>query len=357
MGVEAALIAGGASLIGGAMGANATRSAANRAASAQKKAAQIAADAQRFRPVGVTTRFGQSAFEFDRRGNVSGASYTPSEEIKALQDRLSQLYGDSLGYGEEAAAYVPEVVGTGRGLFGLGQQYLAESPDAARQRIFNELQDVRLPAQMREEQRLGAGVFGRGRAGLNISGMGQPELFALAAAREEQRARDAFAAEQQAQQQIEFGRGLLGGGLGLQEAGYGLQSSALGPFQTQFGLSQTLEEAARAPLDIGAQLGGRSAQAGANVGQTLLQGGQAAANLRLQGSLAGQQLQTNALADLLGNRQFQQGASGLFGNLRQMASPIIYGSANVYGPYGTGTVPTLNANPAFGSAGYYATDI
>jgi hypothetical protein len=210
---------------------------------------------------------------------------------------------------------------------------------------------------MREEARLGAGVFGRGRAGLNIAGTGQPELFALAQAREEQRMRDALAAEQQAQQQIEFGRGLLGSGLGLQEAGYGLQTSALGPFQTQFGLVSELEKQAQQPLDIGAQLGGRAATAGANVGSTLLAGGQAAANLRLQGSLFGPTLQANQLADLSKNKDFTQGIAGLFGNVQQMMSPMIYGSSNVYGPYGSGTVPVLNPNPAFGSAGYFATDI
>jgi len=351
-----ALIAAGGALIGGAMAGSGARSAARTSANAQLRAAEMAAEEQRFRPVGITSRFGQSQFQFDPQGRLTGAGYTSTPEIQALQDRLAALYGQSLGQAEQAQGFMPGISQQAQGLFNLGTGYLSETPEQARNRIFNQLQAVREPAQMREEQRLGAGVFGRGRAGLNISGTGQPELFALAQAREEQRMRDALAAEQQAQQQVEFGRGLLGSGLGLQEAGYGLQTQALGPFQSQFGLSQLLEQSAQQPLDIGAQLGGRAATAGANVGQTLLAGGQNAANLRLQGSLFGPTLQANQLADLSRNRQVQQGIQGLFGNVQQMMSPMIYGSSNVYGPYGAGTVPVLNPNPAFGSAEYFAYD-
>jgi hypothetical protein len=318
------------------------QSAAKTAANAQERAAQLAAEEARFRPVGVTSRFGSSQFQFDPEGRLSGAGYTASPEIQALQDRLSALYGDSLGLAEMAP-------GTAQGLFNLGTGYLSETPEAARQRIFNQLQEARLPAQMREEQRLGAGVFGRGRAGLNISGMGQPELFGLGQAREEQRMQDILAAEQQAQQQIGFGTGLLG-------TAYQLPVQALAPFQAQFGTQQLLETAAQDPLNIGAQLGGRTAQAGSTSAQALLSGGQNAANLRLQGSMVGPTLQSNALADLLKNQQVQQGIGGLFGNIQQMASPAIYGSANVYGPYGSGVVPTLNPNPAFNSAEYFAYD-
>ena len=316
MSLLGAVIGGAASLLGGSMASSGANKAARTAANAQLRAAQIAAEEQRFRPVGVTTRFGTSQFQFGPEGRLTGAGYEASPEIQALQDRLSALYGSSLGMAEMA----PE---TAQGLFNLGTGYLAESPEAARQRIFNQLQAVREPAQMREEQRLGAGVFGRGRAGLNIAGMGQPELFALARAREEQRAADALAAEQQAQQQIGFGTGLL-------STAYQLPVQALSPFQAQFGTQQLLEEAARAPLDIGAQLGGRSAQAGANVGQSLLAGGQAAANLRLQGSLAGQQLQSNALADLFSNPQLQQGLRGLFGQQQQAPAPIYPSSAPIF---------------------------
>jgi hypothetical protein len=314
----------GVSLIGASSAGKSAQRAADTSAAADLEAARIAAEAQKFRPVGVTTRFGQSNFQFGPDGYLTGAGYTASPEIQALQNQLSGLYGGALTQAELAQAYQPEVSRQAQNLFNLGAGYISETPQQARQRIFNQLQEARLPSQIREEERLGATVFGRGRAGLNVGQTGQPELFALAQAREEQRMRDVLAAEQQAQQQLEFGTGLFGKGIGLQESGYGLQTSALGPFQSQFGLAQLLEQAAQQPLDIGAQLGGRAATAGANVGQTLLAGGQAAAQARLQGSLASQQLQSNALADLLSNPQLKSGISGLFGGGAQQAPAPIY---------------------------------
>lgn len=334
MGSAVGSIVGGAlSFLGSRSAGRSAESAAQTGANAQLQAAQLAAEAQRFRPVGITSRFGSSQFTMGPDGNLESAGYTPSAEIKALQDRLSALYGDALTQAEQQQALQPGISTQAQRLFNLGQGYLSETPEQARQRIFGQLQDIRRPAQEREEARLGAGVFGRGRAGLNIGRTGQPELFALAQAREEQRMRDALAAEQQAQQQVEFGSGLFGRGLGLQEAGYGLQTAAFGPFQTQFGLVSELERQAQQPLDIGAQLGGRAATAGANVGQTLLAGGQNAANLRLQGSLIGPTMRSNTLADLARNPQFTQGIQGLFSPQllpASQAAPIYSASAPIY---------------------------
>jgi hypothetical protein len=159
------------------------------------------------------------------------------------------------------------------------------------------------PIRQREEARLGASVFGRGRAGLSVGDVGQPELAALATARRTQDLQLAAQAEQAARDRITYGTGLFG------EAGR-LQTSALAPFQTQFGVSQLLEQAGLQPLDIGAQLGGRTATAGAQAGQSLLQGGLAAAQTRLGGQL--QQIGTrnlvsqNLMKDFFGSLGFGQ---------------------------------------------------
>jgi hypothetical protein len=55
------------------------------------------------------------------------------------------------------------------------------------------------------------------------------------------------------------------------------QVGALSPFQAYLNATQGIESLGQSPLDIGAQLGGRSAQAGANVGQFLQRGGMGAA--------------------------------------------------------------------------------
>jgi hypothetical protein len=274
--VVSAFIGGSAAKSAASKQADAARYAADQ----QAEAARLAAEEARFRPVGISTRFGQSQFQFGPEGRLSGASYTTSPEIQALQQRLSSLYGDSLGLAERAVA-------PSQTLFGLGQQYLAQSPEQARAQYLQEQYAMLDPIRQREEARLGASVFGRGRAGLSVGDVGQPELAALATARRTQDLQLAAQAEQEARNRITYGTGLFG------EAGR-LQTSALAPFQTQFGVSQLLEQAGLQPLDIGAQLGGRTATAGAQAGQSLLQGGLAAAQTRLGGQQ--QQIAANQLA-------------------------------------------------------------
>jgi hypothetical protein len=325
----------GSSLIG----ASASRSAAKQqaaasreAAQAQLEAARIAAEEARFRPVGISTRFGQSQFQYGPEGRLSGASYAASPEVQALQQRLSALYGDSLGLAERAVA-------PSETLFGLGQQYLAQTPEQARNKYLQEQYAMIEPVRQREEARLGASVFGRGRAGLNIGDIGQPELAALATARRTQDLQLAAQAEQAARDRIAYGTGLFG------EAGR-LQTSALAPFQTQFGVSQLLEQAALQPLDIGAQLGGRSATAGAQAGQALLQGGMAAASTQLGGRQ--QQIAANQLAG-------QNLMNSFFKNLGfgQKQAPAPQSTASAYYPMGTGSGSGFAYNPDIDTSGGY----
>jgi hypothetical protein len=338
MGVEAAII--GSSLVGSAMAGRSAQKAAQTSANAQLESARIAAEEQRFRPVGITSRFGSSQFGFGPEGRLESAGYTASPEIQALQDRFSALYGTSLGQAEQAqAAGIP--LGTaGQGLFGLGAQYLAQSPEAAKQQYIREQTDLLRAPRQEEEQRLAASVFGRGRAGLNVGAAGQPELAALASARRTQELQLGAEAERAAQQRIGFGAGLFGTGAGLFGNQYGLQTQALAPFQQQFGVSQLLEQAAMQPLDIGAQLGGRAATAGANVGQSLLTGGLGAAQTQLQGSLVGPSLMAQNISgagqQYLQNRQQQQ----LFDRL--------------LGPRTGGWGTATNTNAMYGPSGQYA---
>ena len=341
--VSATLATAGSSIIGSKMAGDAAKSAANKSAKAQREAAQLAAEEQRFRPVGMTTRFGESQFGFDPEGRLSSAGYSASPEIQALQQRLSQLYGTSLGQAEQAQQLGMPLGQAAQGLFGLGSQYLAQSPEEARQQYMQEQYGLLDPIRAREEQRLGASVFGRGRAGLNIGDMGQPELFALASARRGQDLQLAAQAEQAAQQRAGFGAGLFGTGANLLGTQYGLQTQALGPFQSQFGLAQLLEQAAQQPLDISAQLGGRSATAGANVGQTLLSGGLSAANTQARGSLVGPSLMYDQLSktnygDLFKQLTSSSGGGGGFTNpLGGFGSSIgnLFGNPMTAYQYGT----------------------
>jgi hypothetical protein len=90
-----------------------------------------------------------------------------------------------------------------------------------------------------------------------------PEMAAYYNALAKQNAALTAGADQAAQQQIGFGQGLL--------------SSAYSPLQTNIGLQDTFDTLGMKSLQIGAELGGRSATAGANVGRTLMEGGMGAA--------------------------------------------------------------------------------
>jgi hypothetical protein len=57
-------------------------------ANAQLQAAQIAANAAKFKPVGVTTNFGSSNFGYDANGNLTSAGYTLNPQIQANQNQI-----------------------------------------------------------------------------------------------------------------------------------------------------------------------------------------------------------------------------------------------------------------------------
>ncbi len=208
MPVTAAAIMGGSAIVGGLMGRSAAKkqaAAMQQQAAAQIEAARIAAEEARFRPVGITTRFGSATPKFDARGFLTGYDYRATPEITGLQDQLAGLYGASLGQAGRAAALQPQFEQAATGLFGLGQQYMAQTPGELRQRYMQQQMDVLRPYDIEEEQRLAAGVFGRGRGGLSVGTGGQPELQALAESRRRRDLQLAAQAEQASQQQLGFG--------------------------------------------------------------------------------------------------------------------------------------------------------
>jgi hypothetical protein len=282
-----------------------TRERADQAAAAQREAARQAGYAASFRPVGVSTRFGASQFteEIDPVSGlprVTAAGYTVDPQLRAIQDRLLGLTGGAATTAEQAQMAAEPLGGAARGLFSLGEQYLGESPEAVRQRFISQQQALIDPIRQREEQRLASSVFGRGRAGLNVGDVGQPELFSLAAARRAQDAQLALQAEQAAQQQIQFGSGLFG--MGAQRLGeqYGIPTQSLGALQSLLGTAGTIEELGQQPFTLGMQVGGSGAQAGSAAGQLLGSGlSQAAATQRAGGDAASAQL-TGFMNQMLG---------------------------------------------------------
>jgi hypothetical protein len=286
--MPAAWIGAAGSLLGGLFGGSSARSAAREQAAAQRDAAQIAAEEARFRPVGITTRFGQSAFQYGPDGRVSGAGYELSPEFRAYQDRLLGLAGQGLGQAEMAPQQFAPLAGAGASLFNLGQQYLAETPEQVAQRFMASQQDLLAPSRERQMAQLQNRLFQTGRSGLAVGATGtrpgggaglgaaNPELEAYYNAIAQQDAQLAAQAQQAGQQQLAFGTGLFGTGAQLYDL-YGRgQVGALAPYQAFLGGATGLEQIGQQPLELGSALGGRIANPAGS--QALLQGGMAAAN-------------------------------------------------------------------------------
>ena len=276
--------------LGAEKSADAAYDAAQLSARAQTDAARMAADAQAFRPVGITNRFGTSNFTMD--GNkLTGAGYTPSAELKAYQDFLS-----SQGAGAQQDV---------QGLLSLGRGYLGESPDVVRQRYIDQQSALLDPKNEQALAGIRNNLFQTGRGGLatgatTAGGLAatNPEMAAYYNALAQQNAALTAGADAAAQQQITFGQGLL--------------SSAYSPLQSNIGFQAELDKLAMTPLQVGAELGGRSATAGANVGQSLLAGGIGAAKT-MQGANSYSPW-GSFLSGLSTNQQATQGIANMFGN-------------------------------------------
>jgi len=326
--------------------AGATRDAANASAQAQLEAARLAAEEARFRPVGVTTRFGQSNFTTDPSGRVSGAGYTLSPELKAYQDRIMGLTGQGLTEAEAAQGRYAPLTGAASGLFNLGAGYLAQSPEEAAAQYMQRQQDLLAPSRERQYAGLQNTLFNTGRGGLAVGGTGlrpgggvglraaNPEMEAYYNAIAQQDATLASNAMEQGRRQTAFGAGLFGEGAGLLNQYTGGLAGAYAPFTSSLGTAQTIEELGQNPLNIGMALGGRNAnQTGANA---LLTGGIKAAQT-MQGS-AGYS-PTATLFSSLGNvaSRYTPSLTDLYNRYQQgQQLSNQYGAGNVYGMGGAG---------------------
>lgn len=409
-----AIIGGGLGLLGASMMAGSAESAANASAQAQLEAARIAAEEARFRPVGITSRFGTSRFEMGipgvsapkrsaydtdaeyqqalsdyqtrvaKEGRLVGASYDVAPDIASIRDRLLSQAG-----GEQ---FSQQALQRAQGLFGLGEQFLPTSaeyqaspeaqayaaqlrglagqvmpttydPTAAAQEYVQQQQALLRPERERQYAQTQQGLFNKGRSGLAVAQGGDlqaanPEMSAYYNALAQQDARIAAEGSQIGRQRLaedirlgttlgagaldtqqraeEIARqrmlGNLQTGTGLFSTGLQLATGGYSPLQTQVGLASTLEQLGQFPLDIGAQLGGRTAQAGANVGQSLLQGGLGAARTIQAGT--GFSPAGAVLSGLAGNQRFTSGLGNWMSNLGRQSNPMGLGSINpVTGEY------------------------
>jgi hypothetical protein len=333
-------------LLGGAVSGAGGILAGQTAAKASEEQARMISEATgravpgaQFRPIGTTTRFGTSQFQVDpATGQLTSAGYQLTPELKAMQDRVMALTGQGLTEAEQAAGrYAPLTAGA-QGLFGLGQQYLAQSPEQVAADYMAKQQDLLAPSRERQLAQLQTQLFNTGRGGLSVGGTGMrpgggqglraasPEMEAYYNALAQQDAQLAAGAQQAGQQQVQFGAGLMGTGANLLGAyGQGL-TGAYAPFSTGIGVGSSLEQLGQQPLSLSQQLAQLSSTAGARAGELGVRGTTAASVARLPS------MQYNPLARALvgagGNTQF----GGALGEFVGGALPGLFGGGTTINP-------------------------
>lgn len=342
------------SMIGGQLAGNnlagAVNQGANQYAGQMNKYGQMGM----FKPVGVKTLYGESNFKTDpNTGQLTSADYTASPEVLAQQQQLGSMMETSLGQAQQATDLQPQFQQAGQGLFDLGQQYTAQSPEELRQRYMQQQMDVLRPYDVEQEQRLGASVFAKGAGGLSVGQGGNPYLQSLMESRNRRDLQLASQAELASQQQLGFGAGLFGKGSDVMGAGYQNQVAALAPYQGQFQTQRDLETAAQQSLQLGAELG-KGAMGG---GQFAADLGAKGAMGQLQAGQAGEAARYNIMQGLMGNKNLQESAQQGFGKagewLGNMFTPGggIGGGSSTGGGYGMGQPAPVGGGDWMGKLG------
>lgn len=319
------LLSGGLGTAGNLLQMQQSREAAQKAqAMIDAETAAAKASAQ-FRPVGMTTRFGTSQFQVDpKTGQLTSAGYTLSPEAKAQQDRFMALSQQGLTQAEQAQQqFAPLQTGAQR-LFGLGNQYLAQSPEAVAQNYLNQQMALLQPSRELELATLQNRLQQQGRGGLSVAqggtlGATTPELQALYNARATQEAQLAANAQQAGQQQVAFGAGLLGTGAQTMGQYYGGQQAAYAPYTTAMGQVQSLEALGQQPFTLGAQLGQTASTAGARSGQLGLEGARLSTALATSADATRNLGAQSLIAAGNPNAQFGSAIGGLLGGGLQSA--------------------------------------
>ena len=296
----ASTVTGTLKTAGGLLQTEEDKAAAQLAAQNVNKATQQAVEGAQFRPVGMTTRFGTSSYTFDPiTGRMTAAGYQLSPEAKAAQDRLVALSGQGLTQAEQAQRQFAPLQTGAQNLFGLGNQYISQSPQDVAQNYINQQMQLLQPSREMDLANLQNRLYQQGRTGVSVAqggslGATTPELQALYNARAMQDLQLASQAQQAGQQNVLFGSNLLTQGAQAMGNYYGGQTQAYSPFTTALGQVQNLETQAQQPLTMGANLAQQASTAGFNAGRLGLQGTTAAADLT-----TGKAATTNPYASLL----------------------------------------------------------
>jgi hypothetical protein len=294
------------------------RAAANAAAASINTATQQAVQGAQFRPIGTTTRFGSSQFGYDpTTGQMTSAGYQLSPEARAAQDRFAALANAGITQVEGAQAQFAPLQTGAQSLFNLGNQYLAQSPQAVAQNYINQQMALLQPGRELELANLQNRLQQQGRGGLSVAqggsfGATTPELQALFNARAQQEALLAANAQQAGQQNVAFGAGLLGTGAQTLGNYYSGQQAAYAPYTNAMSQVTGLETAGQQPFALSTGLANQVSTAGARAGELGLRGAGSAANITT-GRAATTDPFAQLLAGLGSNSGLASGIANIFG--------------------------------------------
>ena len=278
-------ITSGFKTVGGLLQTEEDKAAAQLAAQNVTAATQAGVAGSQFRPVGMTTRFGTSNYTYDPvTGRMTSAGYQLTPEAKSQQDRLANLARRGLTQAEQAQQQFAPLQTGAQNLFGLGNQYISQSPQDVAQNYINQQMQLLQPSREMHLANLQNRLYQQGRTGVSVAqggslGATTPELQALYNARAMQDLQLSSQAQQAGQQNVLFGAGLLGQGATAMGNYYGGQQAAYSPFTNALGQVQNLETAAQQPLVMGANLAQQASAAGYRAGDLSLRGTQAAGAL------------------------------------------------------------------------------
>lgn len=277
--ITSPLLATGLTAAGGWLQGQQAKDAAATAAQAQIEAARIAADAAKFRPVGVTTRFGQSKFGYDTQGNLNSAGYLLAPDLLGEQNALLEsAYKDYLPQFLNAKTTTAPMGQAANSMMSLGNQYLTTSPQAQAAKYMAEQQALLAPSNQRDMAELQARLQSQGRLGVatgaTTDGMraANPELEAYYNALNMQNRNLAASATQGGMDYAKFGSGMVGSGGDMLNGMYATQANAYTPYNTALSGAQTIEGLGQNALTMGMNMGSTATAANAASGNLLAQG-------------------------------------------------------------------------------------
>lgn len=282
------IISGGLNLAGGYLQGQQAQDAAATQSQAILGAARIAADAAKFKPIGVTSRFGASQFGYDANGNLTSAGYQLSPEARAQQDRLMSISDRGLTqFNNSFDATQPMFTAANKSM-ALGNEYLTTSPQAQAQKYYNDQMALLDSSRTRSLSGLRANLQATGRAGLSTGGTdtmraANPELEAYYNSLRQQDLKLASDATQGGIDYAKAGLGFVGSGGDMMKNAYSTQTSSFAPYSTALSGANTLEGLGSGTMDAGSALGAKLSTAGANVGRIGLTGGTEAAAAAYKG--------------------------------------------------------------------------